>query len=123
MSQISKIPNRVLVFNPLKRLVAIYQSCTATALAFGAKVQSIHYACNGECISCHGYYFRKLDDDIEVTLDDLGTLTVEEYDKLCGVERKLYANKRMTRKGMRYKKGKSKSKVNETKTSNGEGNQ
>ena len=106
MSQFNKIPTRILVFNPMKRLVAIFQSTNAAAQAFNSKVQSIHYAATGKCISCSNYYFRQLEDDIEVTLDDLGVLTIEEYDELCGVERKVYANKNMSRKGMRYKKKK-----------------
>lgn len=49
-------------------------------------------------------YFRALDDNIEVTLEDLGVLTLTEYDKLCGVERKVYRTKDMSRVGMRYAK-------------------
>lgn len=97
-------PKQILVFSPLKRLVAIFQSLTATANAFNCRPQSIHYACIGKCISCNKLYFRILQDDIEVTLDDLGDLRIEEYDKLCGVERKYYKNSKMERKGMKYKK-------------------
>ena len=104
MSRISQIPSRTLVFNPLKRLVAIVQSNTAAAKIFDAKVQAIHYACNGKCMSCRGYYFRTLDDSVEVTWEDLGTLRLEEYDELCGVNRKLYNTSAMSRKGMKYKK-------------------
>jgi len=43
-------------------------------------------------------------DDIEVTFDDLGVLKLEEYDQLCGVERKIYKTKNMSRTGMKYKK-------------------
>lgn len=49
-------------------------------------------------------YFRYLQDDIEVTFDDLGTLRLEEYDQLCGVERQLYRTKEMSRKGIKYKR-------------------
>jgi len=104
MGKFIKDPNRILVFNSLKRLVAVFQSTNAAALAFNVKVQSIHYACTGQCISCQNYYFRHLMDDIEVTWDDLGVLTVEEYDELCGVQRRVYATKNMSRKGMKYKK-------------------
>jgi len=101
-------PKRILVFNPLKRLVAIFQSLNATANAFNCRPQSIHCACSGESISCNRLYFRILEDDIEVTFDDLGVLRVEEYDKLCGIERKYYKNSKMVRKGMKYKKNKNK---------------
>lgn len=102
MSRISKTPIRILVFNPLKRLIAIFQSSNAAASALNIKVQSIHYACTGKTISCGNYYVRHLSDDIEVTIDDLGVLTVQEYDQLCGVERKVYPTKNITRKGLRY---------------------
>lgn len=101
---ISSNPCRILVFNPLKRLVAIYQSTSAAAKAFETRATSIHYVCTGVCMSCKGYYFRHLQDNIEVSLDDLGTLKLEEYDELCGVERKTYRTKNMNRKGMKYKK-------------------
>lgn len=97
-------PNRVLVFNSLKRLVAIYHSVYSTAKALNIGTQSIHCACIGRCIACQGMYFRTLFDDIEVTLEDLGVLTLAEYDELCGIDRKVYATKHMTRKGMKYKK-------------------
>ena len=103
MSKFSEA-KRVLIFNPTKRLVGICQSVNATASFFKVNVQSIYYACTGKSMSCKGFYFRILDDDIEVTLEDLGVLTVPEYDELCGVERKIYPNSKMTRKGMKYKK-------------------
>lgn len=104
MSKISTEATRILVFNPLKRLIAIFQSTVSAGKALGIKSQSIHYVCIGKNISCQGLYFRHLSDEIEVTLDDLGTLKLEEYDKLCGVERKIYKTKNMTRVGMKYNK-------------------
>lgn len=99
-----KTAKRVLVFNPSKKLIAIFHSATATARTFGMNVQPIHYACTGECVSSNGLYFRYLDPEIEVTLEDLGSLKLEAYDELCGVERKVYKNKSMSRAGMKYRK-------------------
>lgn len=104
MGKLTDKPNRVLVFNSLKRLVAIFQSISATAKALDTHSQSIHYVCTGKCISCQGMYFRHLQDDIEVTLEDLGVLRLEEYDQLCGIERKIYKTKNMSRVGMKYNK-------------------
>lgn len=97
-------PQRILVFNPLKKLVGIYHSTYATAKSFNTRLQSIKYACDGTCVSCQGHYFRLLNETLGVTLDSLGVLTLQEYDQLCGVERKVYRTKRMERKGMRYNK-------------------
>ena len=37
-------------------------------------------------------------------IKDLGNLSVEEYDDLCGVKRRVWGNKEMSRKGMKYNK-------------------
>lgn len=99
---------RVLVFNPLKRLVAIFQSCTAAASAFGTSTVNIHDACAGKNISACNLYFRHFyDDQIELDiLEDLGTLRLEDYDNLLGLKRKYYPTKDMSRTGMKYKKNK-----------------
>lgn len=96
---------RVLVFNPLKRLVAIFQSSTAAASAFNTSIVSIHDACTGKNISSCNLYFRHLyEDKVEIdTLEDLGTLRLEDYDKLMGLKRKYYPTKEMSRTGMKYK--------------------
>lgn len=101
---------KVLVFNPLKRLIGIFQSVTAAATAFGTSIPSVHDACTGKNISCCDLYFRQLDDEkVEIDmLEDLGTLRLEEYDKLVGIKRKYYPNKYMSRVGMEYKKKKKK---------------
>lgn len=97
MSEISSKPCRILVFTSLKRLIAIFHSINAAAKAMNVTPQSIHYVCTGAGISAKGYYFRTLQDNIEVTPDDFGTLRLEEYDALCGVERKMYRTKQMNR--------------------------
>lgn len=104
--------NIVLVFNPLKRLVGIFGSENSAAKAFDVSVVSLHMACKGDTISCSGLYFRNLDENIEVTFDDFGVLRLEDYDQMCGVTRKYYPSKEMTRKGMKYNT-KKKSKKNE----------
>lgn len=104
MAAFNREAKRVLVFNSSKKLVAIVQSTNVAAKMLNMNVQPIHYACVGKCVSSGGYYFRHLFEDIEITIDDLGILKVEEYDQLCGVERKVYKNKSMSRAGMKYRK-------------------
>lgn len=101
---------RILVFNPLKRFVGIFQSSTAAASAFNTSTVSIHDACTGRNISSCNLYFRHLyEDKIEIDmLEDLGTLRLEEYDKLVGIKRKYYPTKEMSRSGMEYKHNKKK---------------
>lgn len=104
MTQANNSAKRVLIFNPLKRLVGIHQSAFAIAKANDWNLSSIRSACSGKIISYKKLYFRYLNDDIEVGLDDLGVLDLEEYDKLCETPRKTYANSKMTRKDMKYTK-------------------
>lgn len=87
---------RVLVFNPLKRLIAIFDSCNSAASTLGASAVSVYYACIGKNIACRNLYFRYLyEDKIELELlADLGELQLEDYDKLVGLERKYYATKK-----------------------------
>lgn len=103
-TQIKKIGSPVLVFNPLKRLVAYFHSLTATASAFGTSNSSIHQACVGNCISSCGLYVRFLAPDIEIEESDYGNLRLEDYDQMCGVKRTYYPTADMSRKGMKYNK-------------------
>lgn len=97
-------PTQILVFNPLKRLVAVFHSLSSAASAFDVRPQSIHYVCSGKCITCNNLYFRQLKDGVAVTFEDLGKLKLQDYDRLCGVERKYYKTRKITRKGMKYNK-------------------
>lgn len=99
----NKQPKRVLVFNPLKRFISKICSVNAAAEIFQTSPANITLACSGSTISCCGYYFRYLDPRIELGEEDEGALRLEDYDRLCGVERKYYPNKEMSRKGMKYK--------------------
>lgn len=98
----NKQSKRVLVFNPLKRYISKICSVNAAAEMFHTSPANITLACNGSSISCCGFYFRHLDPRIELGEDDEGVLRLEEYDRLCGVERKYYPTKAMCRKGMKY---------------------
>ena len=94
----------------------ICQSLTATARAFKTSATNLHFACTGKTISCCGMYFRNLSDEINVAEEDLGTLTLEEYDQLCGVVRIYYPTKHFSRKGCKYNKNNKKHKNDENKT-------
>lgn len=108
---------RILVFSPLKRLIGIFHSCNAAASALGVSTLCIHDACAGELISCKKLYFRQLyEDKIEIDmLEDLGDLRLEDYDKLMGLERQYYPNKKMSRSSLRLKYN-TQNKTNESKT-------
>lgn len=99
-------PKRVLQFNSTKKLVAVFSSLTAAAKTLEVSPAAVHYACSGKRISCKGAYFRSLNDNIELEWEDLGALTLQEYDDLCGEKRAVYPTKRFARAGKRYNKNK-----------------
>lgn len=92
---------RVLAFNPLKRLIAIFNSCTSAATALGTSTVNIYYACTGQSISACNLYFRFLDESkVEIELlKNLGTLNLEDFDNLMGLKRRYYPTKDMRRLG------------------------
>lgn len=77
---------------------------SSVAKALDTSTTNVLYACNGKSVSCRGLYFRTLDNNIEVTMEDLNELRLEEYDKMCGVSRVYYETKDMSRTGKLTKK-------------------
>ena len=90
-------PNTVLIFNDTKKLVAIARSLNAAAELMQGNVQAMSFSCSGKYISSGGYYFRRLHPNVLVELDDLDNLSVDEYDKLCGVKRTYHPQRVMNR--------------------------
>lgn len=93
---------KVLMFNPSKILSAVFASQMAAAKVFGCSSQTITMACNGTTISTHGFYFRSENKEVNISFDMMGRLTLQEYDDMCGVERKVYKTTRMDRTGEKY---------------------
>lgn len=96
----------VLVFNKKKILTSIVSSVNEVSKMLQLHPGNISKVCNGHLMSLGNYYFRYIDDGVELELTDIGTLQLEEYDKLCGVERAVYATSKMNRKNWKYKKQK-----------------
>lgn len=93
----------VLVFNKKKLLVSITSSVNEVAKMLSLHPGNISKVCNGQLISLGCYYFRYIDQNVELELSDIGSLQLEDYDKLCGVERVVYATSKMNRKNWTYK--------------------
>lgn len=96
---------RVLIFNNRKRLTLIAHSLNEAAkYSCKLKVGNVSKACTGPLMSAGTYYFRYINPNVEIDLSDLGTLDLEEYDKLCGEERPIYHTQKMNRKNWKYTK-------------------
>lgn len=95
---------KVLIFNNRKKLAFIARSLTEAAKYSNVlKPGNISKACTGKIMSLGNYYFRYIDPSVEIELSDIDTLNLEEYDKLCGITRPVYATTKMNRKNWKYK--------------------
>lgn len=88
---------RVLIFNKNRMLTLIAASVNEAARFSNIPATHISRVCRGLIITSNQYYFRYINNDIEMELSDIGTLTLEEYDKLCGEKRKMYSTSSMKR--------------------------
>lgn len=77
----------VLIFNRKKILTLIASSVNEAAKISNLQPGNISKVCTGGLMSIGMYYFRYIDQEIEIDLSDIGTLKLEEYDKLCGIDR------------------------------------
>lgn len=99
----TKEARRILVFNPLKKFIAVFSSQLQAARILGVRTPTIKAACDGNAISTCNLYLRWWDPKIEIDVaEELGTLTLKEYDQLCGVQRRTYKNGRMNRENWKY---------------------
>lgn len=82
-----KRPKMVLIFNGAQILVAITRSLHSAAELTKGNLQAISFCCTGKYICSGGFYFRHLHPNVEIELQDLGTLQLQDYDSLCGEKR------------------------------------
>ena len=86
-----KDAKQVLVFNGAQVLVGIVRSVRSTYELTNGNLQAISFACTGRLISTGGFYFRHVHPDIEIEISDIGTLKLQDYDKMCGETRKYHS--------------------------------
>lgn len=93
-----KPPRKVLVFNGAKTLVATVCSLQATSKIFFTTPQAISFACSGKYISSNAFYFRKENENVQIEPEDLGRLSLFEFDKLCGEKKRYHTVRKMAQK-------------------------
>ena len=86
---------QVLAFDCQYHLCAIFRSISEAATLSVAIRQSIIKAVYGDIISVKGRYWRAVPKDIEIEPDDLGQLSLFDFDEMCGVDRKIYGTRDM----------------------------
>ena len=96
-------PRTILIFNGARVLVAIIRSLRCAAELTKDSRSAIRNCCVGKSRRSGIFYYRQLHPDIMVDLSDLDNLKLEEYDSLCGVQRKYISTKEMARIRQRAK--------------------
>lgn len=95
----NKLRKPVAVFNSSYKLIAIYRSIKEAATLTGIVRQSIIKAIAGDIISVRDCYWRAIPKNIVLDQDDMGVLTVIEFDKEAGnPDRKIWAKKKIKKR-------------------------
>lgn len=77
--------------------MAIVRSLHCAAELTHENKSAIHNCCAGKTVRSGVYYYRQLHPDILIDLSDLDNLKLEEYDSMCGDQRKYISPKEMAR--------------------------
>ncbi len=86
----------VLAFDSTFVLVAIFNSQYMASKMTNTEIQQIIQVCDGKGIAAHGFYWRAADTaELLFDCDDIGKLTLFQYDRECGCDRKVYRTRKM----------------------------
>lgn len=88
-------PTTIVAFDAGYVLVAIFRSISEAATLTGALRQSLIKAAYGDIISVNKRYWRVVPPDFQIEPDDVGTLTLFDFDNEIGEDRKIYATRKM----------------------------
>lgn len=92
-------PKQILCFNKSKILAAVFASYRDAERITKGTHPCIAKACHGEMIMAYGKYWRELDSDIIIESDDIGTLTLPDYDvNIVHHDRLIYRSNTSTKK-------------------------
>lgn len=99
-------PIIVLIFSSTRHLIAIASSLNqAKSLVGKSNAQSILDCCRGRTVMSGNFYYRYLHPNVEISLEeDLGTLDLIQYDKMCGEDRYYYRKDVLKFSGRRGKR-------------------
>lgn len=88
--------NLILAFDNTFILVAIFNSCYTASKITGIYTQQIMRACEGKLVAAKEWYWRKLNSDVYVVdCDDIGKLTLFQFDAESGEDRRIYRTRDM----------------------------
>lgn len=93
--EINNTPTTIVAFDASYMLVAIFKSISEAATLTGAIRQSLIKAAYGDIISVNKRYWRVVPPDFQIEPDDIGKLTLFEFDAEIGEDRKIYGTRKM----------------------------
>ena len=88
-------PTTIVAFDATYILVAIFRSISEAATLTGTLRQSLIKAAYGEIISVNKRYWRAVPPDFQIEPDDIGKLTLFDFDAENGKNRKIYSTRKM----------------------------
>jgi hypothetical protein len=88
-------PTTIVAFDATYILVAIFKSISEAATLTGTLRQSLIKAAYGEIISVNKRYWRAVPSDFQIEPDDIGKLTLFDFDAEIGEDRKIYSTRKM----------------------------
>lgn len=95
-------PSTIVAFDTSYILVAIFKSISEAATLTGAIRQSLIKAAYGDIISVNKRYWRVVPSDFQIEPDDIGNLSLFEFDAMIGEDRKIYSTKKMYKSSVMY---------------------
>lgn len=93
--EINNKPTTIVAFDASYVLVAIFKSISEAATLTGTIRQSLIKAAYGDIISVNKRYWRVVPLDFQIEPDDVGHLTLFEFDAAIGEDRKIYSTRKM----------------------------
>lgn len=93
--EINNKPTTIVAFDASYVLVAIFKSISEAATLTGTIRQSLIKAAYGDIISVNKRYWRVVPPDFQIEPDDVGKLTLFEFDEAVGDDRKIYTTRKM----------------------------
>lgn len=94
-TEANNTPTTIVAFDASYLLVAIFRSISEAATLTGAIRQSLIKAAYGDIISVNKRYWRVVPPDFQIEPDDIGKLTLFEFDAEIGEDRKIYSTRKM----------------------------
>lgn len=93
--EVNNKPTTIVAFDSSYILVAIFKSISEAATLTNTIRQSLIKAAYGSIISINKRYWRVVPPDFQIEPDDLGKLTLFEFDEAVGDDRKIYTTRKM----------------------------